>query len=158
MRPLVACRFNKNHKMKITKLIRHEDICPDKSSDLLKCPYNPIHMLSADKFKSHLQVCNNRPHIDPNTKKEIKLYIEAKKNGLEELYSKYNTTNDMGSIQEGISVSNIDNTVNVDKEDGKGNELIDFNEISLGKMDIGQPVKGNRFNWKDKRTLYGSMK
>jgi hypothetical protein len=75
---LAVCRYNSNHKIRVTKLLKHEEACPDRSSkNLQKCPYNPVHLLNPDRFNAHLEVCPNRPIINKEVANEIRSYIES---------------------------------------------------------------------------------
>jgi hypothetical protein len=75
---LVACRYNPAHKTKVAKLLKHEEICPDRSGkNLQKCPYNPVHLLNPDRYNVHLEICPNRPIINKDIASEIRTYIEA---------------------------------------------------------------------------------
>jgi hypothetical protein len=73
---LVACRYNPNHKMKQTRLLMHEETCPDKRGKNLKmCPYNPIHKIAPENYERHKQICDQRPKVDPQVEQELKAYL-----------------------------------------------------------------------------------
>jgi hypothetical protein len=75
---LVQCRYNPNHQMKSSRLLIHEDKCPDRNSKLLKmCPYNPLHKVAPFNLESHKRDCPQRPKVDENLEKELKEYLRA---------------------------------------------------------------------------------
>lgn len=90
---LTQCRYNTNHKVKVTRLLIHEDSCPDRiKSNLKVCPYNPIHKVSVDKYEGHKRICDQRPKIDEDLEKEMKEYIKNKhlqENKSENIVSSY---------------------------------------------------------------------
>ena len=63
---MAVCRYNPNHKMKPSRLLIHEQKCPDrlKKQDLYRlCPYNPNHKIEKEKYEQHILVCENKPKI-----------------------------------------------------------------------------------------------
>jgi hypothetical protein len=78
---LVICRYNKNHKMKSSRLLIHEGTCPDRSSKILRmCPYNPVHKISPENYENHKKVCDQRPIVDETLEKELRDYLMNKDN------------------------------------------------------------------------------
>jgi hypothetical protein len=76
---LVLCRYNPSHKMKVGKLLMHEDKCPDRHSKVLKmCPYNPLHKISPDNYENHKRICSNRPIIDKELQSDLKEFLNIK--------------------------------------------------------------------------------
>ena len=74
---LVACRYNPNHKMKQTRLLIHEEQCPDKKGKNLKmCPFNPIHKVTVENYERHKQSCDQRPKVDAALEMELKEYLK----------------------------------------------------------------------------------
>lgn len=79
MSELVCCRYNPSHRVKSSRLMFHEDKCPDKNNIKIRvCLYNPNHKVSREKFDQHLKECPNRPNIDNATEERMKLYVENK--------------------------------------------------------------------------------
>ena len=63
---MAICRYNPNHKMKPSRLLIHEQKCPDrlKKQDLYRlCPYNPNHKIEKEKYEKHILECENKPKI-----------------------------------------------------------------------------------------------
>jgi hypothetical protein len=76
----VNCRYNPNHKVKKTKLLKHEETCPNRvGSDLQRCPFNPIHLMKPDRLELHKRECPDKPKIDDEVEKEIREYINLQK-------------------------------------------------------------------------------
>lgn len=76
---LVKCRYNPNHQMKSSRLLIHEDKCPDRGSKILRaCPYNPVHKVTPFNFEAHKRECPQRPIVDGNTERELKEYLRLK--------------------------------------------------------------------------------
>lgn len=74
---LVTCRYNETHRMKVAKLLSHEEKCPDKGKKTLKtCPYNMLHKMKPERFNNHLSKCPYKPQVDEDVEKEIRIYIE----------------------------------------------------------------------------------
>lgn len=74
---IVQCRYNPNHKMKISRLLIHEDSCPDsKGKLLLSCPYNPVHKLKPGNFENHKKECPQRPKVDEQLEKEMREFMK----------------------------------------------------------------------------------
>ena len=75
---LVSCRYNPNHKMKQTRLLIHEDTCPDSKGKTLKmCPFNPVHKLTPENYERHKQTCDQRPIVDKALEDELKEYLRS---------------------------------------------------------------------------------
>ena len=100
---LAICRYNKNHSTKPSRLIIHENNCPDrKTSNIISCPYNPIHKMKYSNLESHKACCAQRPIIDKDVEKEMIQFIlnnaknqtkkkslqDISKNGIENYFSK----------------------------------------------------------------------
>jgi hypothetical protein len=78
---LVACRYNPVHRMKSSRLLVHEEKCPDRRNKVLKiCPYNPVHKVTPDQYEKHKRQCHNKPQVDPELEKELKDYLRNKTN------------------------------------------------------------------------------
>lgn len=77
---LASCRYNPNHKMKQTRLLIHEEQCPDKKGKVLKtCPFNPIHKVSPDNYDKHKKSCPNAPKVDKDLEDEMREYIRNRR-------------------------------------------------------------------------------
>ena len=77
MSQLVSCRYNPSHKVKSSKLMFHEDKCPNKNTDKIKsCPFNPNHKIHRDKFEDHMNTCPNKPEVDFKFHNELRNYAE----------------------------------------------------------------------------------
>jgi hypothetical protein len=77
---LVSCRYNPSHKMKITRLLVHENNCPDRRNvSLMVCPYNPLHKLSPEKYENHKSECPYRPKVDQSSEDLLCKFLEEKK-------------------------------------------------------------------------------
>ena len=71
---LVQCRFNPNHKMKLSRREIHEQKCPDRLKCKKKfkyCPYNPLELIEESEYKKHLLICKDRPNITVEEEEEI---------------------------------------------------------------------------------------
>ena len=71
---LVECRFNPNHKMKLSKREIHEQKCPDRfncKKKLKYCPYNPLELIEEKDYEAHLLKCKNRPNITLEQEEQI---------------------------------------------------------------------------------------
>jgi hypothetical protein len=74
---MVICRYNPNHKMKQSRLLLHEESCPDKKGKSLRmCPYNPIHKVTPENYERHKQTCDQRPKVDTKLEQELKDYLK----------------------------------------------------------------------------------
>ena len=97
MSELVSCRYNPIHKVKRSRLMFHEEKCPNKNTDLIKtCLYNPNHKIHKNIFDEHLNTCPNRPNIDLEQQEKLKAYVENKQKQAEInkiLYSQANLQN-----------------------------------------------------------------
>ena len=92
---MAICRYNPNHKMKPSRLLIHEQKCPDrlKKQDLYRlCPYNPNHKIEKEKYEKHILECENKPKITLEEQENV----ERAKN-----------MNDMASEQEQIKFARI---------------------------------------------------
>lgn len=102
---LVACRYNRNHKLKPGKLVFHEDKCPDKKNVLLKvCPFNPVHKVSPENYEKHKRDCSQKPEIDHEAEKELKEYLKNKSINRDTNSIPWQTVND--SLPIGLRPSN----------------------------------------------------
>ena len=92
---MAICRYNPNHKMKPSRLLIHEQKCPDrlKKQDLYRlCPYNPNHKIEKEKYEKHILECENKPKITLEEQENVE---RAKK------------MNDMASEQEQIKFARM---------------------------------------------------
>ena len=92
---MAICRYNPNHKMKPSRLLIHEQKCPDrlKKQDLYRlCPYNPNHKIEKEKYEKHILECENKPKITLEEQENV----ERAKN-----------MNDMASEQEQIKFARM---------------------------------------------------
>ena len=92
---MAICRYNSNHKMKPSRLLIHEQKCPDrlKKQDLYRlCPYNPNHKIEKEKYEKHILECENKPKITLEEQENV----ERAKN-----------MNDMASEQEQIKFARM---------------------------------------------------
>lgn len=72
MSNLVKCRYNPNHKVKSSRLIIHEQKCPDRfNGRVIQCPYNPNEKIRADLYEDHLTKCKYKPNISEKEKHEL---------------------------------------------------------------------------------------
>ena len=61
MSKLVSCRYNPSHQVKPTRLMFHEEKCPNKNTNKIKvCPYNPNHKIPIENYDEHLNSCQNK--------------------------------------------------------------------------------------------------
>lgn len=89
MSDLKVCSYNKNHKIKASRLMIHESTCPDKdSSGLVNCPYNVAHKVKASNLGDHVKICPQKPKIDHDTHQEMLEYVL--KNGTKNKSNKNN--------------------------------------------------------------------
>ena len=71
---MVKCRYNPNHQMKPSRLLIHEQKCPDrlKKQNLYKlCPYNPNHKIEKELYEKHILECENKPKISLEEQQNI---------------------------------------------------------------------------------------
>lgn len=65
IRDLNICLYNKDHKMKKNKIIKHELTCPDRSyylnNEAVSCPYNIYHRVLKSDLDNHVKLCNEKP-------------------------------------------------------------------------------------------------
>jgi hypothetical protein len=135
---LVACRYNPNHKMKQTRLLIHEESCPDKKGKNLKmCPYNPVHKVAPENYERHKQICDQRPKVDPEVEQELKEYLKNLNK------QKEGHTTNIGNISS-VNKTSISNTIV--KNESKNNsesecENLDINRIEnhLEQSELGKP-------------------
>lgn len=72
---LVQCRYNPNHRMKLSKREIHEQKCPDRftcKKKLKHCPYDPLELIEEDEYEEHLKNCKSRPKITAEEEESIK--------------------------------------------------------------------------------------
>ena len=76
MSDLVCCRYNKNHKVKRSRLVIHEYKCPDKdrNPDIIVSPFDPNEKINIKNYEKHCK--KYEPKIDEDLKKSIKEYID----------------------------------------------------------------------------------
>ena len=73
---LVSCRYNKNHKVKNSRLLFHEKDCPDRDTEnVVVCAYDPSHKVKASLKNQHEKTCPRRPKEDKNLLDEMENYI-----------------------------------------------------------------------------------
>ena len=136
-RQYTTCRYNKNHKVLISRLILHESRCPDsKSKNLKTCPFNISHKISNEKFEKHVKNCPNRPKIEQSLKEQIFNYIKGKNNNEE-------VKNDVQIDNE--KLINIDNIYNCNYEGNIKNENPKFKKI----IDLQKCSNQEIFNFMD---------
>lgn len=76
---LTSCRHNSNHKVKISRLLIHENSCPDKlKNPLATCPFNALHKFAPRNLEAHKKVCPNKPQVDENLEKELREFLANK--------------------------------------------------------------------------------
>ena len=71
---LVQCRFNPNHKMKLSRREIHEQKCPDRfkcKKQFKYCPYNPLELIEESEYEEHCRNCKDRPKITKKDEEEI---------------------------------------------------------------------------------------
>lgn len=79
MSELVSCRYNPSHKVKRSRLMFHEEKCPNKNTNIIKtCLYNPNHKIHKDIFDDHLNTCPDRPDFDKAQQEKLRAYVENK--------------------------------------------------------------------------------
>jgi len=75
---LVACRYNKNHKVKNSRLLFHERTCPNKDTEkVVVCSYDPSHKIKATLINEHEKTCPRRPKEDKDLLSEMEMYINS---------------------------------------------------------------------------------
>lgn len=115
---LVACRYNANHKMKSSRLLIHEDQCPDRKSKVLKiCPFNPVHKLAPESFEKHKRECPHRPVIDTELEQELKEYLKTQ--GSKVLGATKAETNSISKTQQEKNSENVNENLNFSKSENK---------------------------------------
>ena len=69
MSDLVSCRYNKNHKVKRSRLVIHEYKCPDKdrNPDIIVSPFDPNEKINIKNYEKHCK--KYEPKIDEDLKK-----------------------------------------------------------------------------------------
>ncbi len=93
--------------MKSSRLLIHEDKCPDRNSKILKmCPYNPMHKVSPFNFEAHKRECPQRPKVDENLERELKEYLKTQCH----LNNNNNSTKVSGNPNTKTVASNVDFT------------------------------------------------
>lgn len=152
---LVQCRYNPNHQMKSSRLLIHEDKCPDRNSKMLKmCPYNPIHKVSPFNYESHKRECPQRPKVDENLERELREYLRSQsemnnnstKVNTNDRDTNWNTTKSKKSQREKESSSNIISKINnLNNDSDKINNINNFNtQTSVIRKVIGLPSKNEK--------------
>ena len=72
---LAICRYNKNHKVKPSRIDIHEQKCPDRikyQNKFKLCPYNPSHKIEKDLYEKHILECPNKPKLTYEEEEDIK--------------------------------------------------------------------------------------
>lgn len=124
---LVACRYNPNHKMKQTRLLIHEESCPDKKGKNLKmCPYNPVHKVAPENYERHKQICDQRPKVDPEVEQELKAYLKNLSK------QKEGHTTSIGNISS-VCKSSISNTII--KHESKNESESECENLDINRTD-----------------------
>ena len=136
-RQYTTCRYNKNHKVLISRLILHESKCPDsKRKNLKTCPFNISHKISNEKFEKHVKNCPNRPKIEKNLKEQIFNYIKGKNNN-EEIKYDFQIDNE--------KLINTKNFYNFSYEENLKNENPNFKKV----IDLQKFSNQEIFNFMD---------
>ena len=76
---LVSCRYNKNHKVKKSKLFIHECKCSDKNkSNIVCCPFNSNHKINIKNLEKHKKICENKPKINNDFDNKLNMFLNGK--------------------------------------------------------------------------------
>ena len=76
---LVSCRYNKNHKVKKSKLFIHECKCSDKNnSNVVSCPFNSNHKINIKNLEKHKKICENKPKINNDFENKLNMFLNGK--------------------------------------------------------------------------------
>ena len=80
MSDLVCCRYNKNHKVKRSRLVIHEYKCPDKDKNpnIIVSPFDPNEKIHIKNYEKHCKKYEQK--IDDELKEKMKEYIKDKNN------------------------------------------------------------------------------
>ncbi len=121
MSDLVCCRYNKNHKVKRSRLVIHEYKCPDKDKNpnIIVSPFDPNEKIHIKNYEKHCKKYEQK--IDDELKEKMKEYIKDKNN--EDNYQK---------LQE-IRVKELNGNYNEEKN----------NIIGMDKKKKKKPKKSN---------------
>ena len=69
------CRYNKNHKVKSSRIDIHEQKCPDRlkyQNKFKLCPYNPSHKIEKEYYEKHVLECPNKPKLTYEEEEDLK--------------------------------------------------------------------------------------
>ena len=69
------CRYNKNHKVKSSRIDIHEQKCPDRlkyQNKFKLCPYNPSHKIEKELYEKHVSECPNKPKLTFEEEEDMK--------------------------------------------------------------------------------------
>ena len=72
---LSICRYNKNHKVKPSRIDIHEQKCPDRlkyQNKFKLCPYNPSHKIERELYEQHVSECPNKPKLTYEEEEDLK--------------------------------------------------------------------------------------
>lgn len=164
---MISCRFNPNHKMKPSKLLPHEERCPDRRNKIFKtCPYNPLHKVGQENYDKHKRDCPDRPQVDENVEKELLDYLANMSSKIispNHLTSEHKTPNTQVSIPT-EEVSQIKNKMNKKEQQKKVLKMIDgwehsdeVSEYSQSKLNFGpSEINDNHTNFNDLDSIFGN--
>jgi len=117
--------------MKASRLLIHEDQCPDKHLNILKtCPYNPVHKLPLGSYVKHKKECPQRPQVDEDLEKELREYLNQK--GAKKFS---NTTSSIPINEATVNNSNVTEK-----------ELLNFSRVNSKKLNSSEKIIGLQTN------------
>jgi len=151
--------------MKTSRLLIHEDSCPDKKSKFLKmCPYNPIHKMNPESYENHKMICPQRPIVDKAIEKELKEYLASNKSTIN--YSNTGISTIKRESNEGnvVNNSNLDHAQHISKEKqkisninsktvGVRNDILDKNSKKEKKKEQKKMLQLIEGNFEDSMVL-----
>jgi hypothetical protein len=140
---LVSCRYNKNHKVKKSKLFIHECKCSDKNnSNVVSCPFNSNHKINIKNLEKHKKICENKPKINSEFDNKLNMFLNGKNNKINIKEKEENSKND--DINFDISKEEDDKIYEVNDN----NNIIDKNEKIIKNFDdmTNQEVLNNMDN------------
>ena len=134
---LVCCRYNKNHKVKASRLQMHEAKCPDRVNSkikLMQCPYNPNHQIEEKDFANHKKNCPDKPNITEDEKRDMdeavsKINIDEERKKIEEARKSYykgcvNQNDDVEDYNSFVKDINLSNNKNNNSNSKSNNSNI----------------------------------
>lgn len=137
---LTPCRHNPNHKVKISRLLIHENSCPERlTNPLATCPYNAIHKFPHSKLEHHKSACPNKPQVDKDVERELREFL-AKQSS-----SKGNNSN---NIKTNISEINGNSINSINNQNRTNNE--NKNSIISKQSIVGMGIKESDLHKKRK--------